>query len=152
MKKIVKLELYNIVPFENHPFTVKKDDSFQELKESIKENGLLEPLLVRPKKYGRYELISGHRRKLALELNGIKEADCYVEDLTDDEAVIKMVDSNIHRTLILPSEKAFAYKMKLEAIKHQGKKKQLLHKVCRSYQLVELVRQIMILEKKLEGT
>ena len=103
MKKIVKLELYNIVPFENHPFTVKKDDSFQELKESIKENGLLEPLLVRPKKYGRYELISGHRRKLALELNGTKEADCYVEDLTDDEAIIKMVDSNIHRTLILPS-------------------------------------------------
>ena len=122
MKKIVKLELYNIVPFENHPFMIKKDDSFQELKESIKENGLLEPLLVRPKKDGRYELISGHRRKLALELNGIKEANCYVEVLTDDEAVIKMVDSNIHRTLILPSEKAFAYKMKLEAIKHQGKK------------------------------
>ena len=152
MKKIVKLELYNIVPFENHPFMVKKDDSFQELNESIKENGLLEPLLVRPKNYGRYELISGHRRKLALELNGIKEADCYVEELTDDEAIIKMVDSNIHRTLILPSEKAFAYKMKLEAIKHQGKKKQLLHKVCRSYQLVELVKQIMIPEKKLEGT
>ena len=74
MKKIVKLELYNIVPFENHPCMIKKDDSFQELKESIKENGLLEPLLVRPKKDGRYELISGHRRKLALELNGIKEA------------------------------------------------------------------------------
>ena len=153
MKKIVKLELCYIIPFENHPFAVKKDDSFQELKESIKENGLLEPLLVRPIKYGRYELISGHRRKLALELNGIKEANCYVEDLTDDEAVIKMVDSNIHRTLILPSEKAFAYKMKLEAIKHQGKKKtKLLHKVCRSYQLVEWVKQIMILEKKLEGT
>lgn len=152
MKKIVKLELYNIVPFENHPFMIKKDDSFQELKESIKENGLLEPLLVRPKKDGRYELISGHRRKLALELNGIKEANCYVEVLTDDEAVIKMVDSNIHRTLILPSEKAFAYKMKLEAIKHQGKKNKLLHKVCRSYQPVELAKQIMILEKKLEGT
>ena len=132
MKKIVKLELYNIVPFENHPFMIKKDDSFQELKESIKTNGLLEPLLVRPKKDGIYELISGHRRKLALELNGIKEANCYVEDLTDDEAIIKMVDSNIHRTLILPSEKAFAYKMKLEAIKHQGKKNKLLHRVWRS--------------------
>ena len=152
MKKIVKLELCNITPFKNHPFKVKQDDSFKELKDSVKENGLLEPLLVRPDKFGGYELISGHRRKLALELCGIKEADCYIEDLTDNEAIIKMVDSNIHRTLILPSEKAFAYKMKLEAIKHQGKKKQLLHKVCRSYQLVELVKQIMIPEKKLEGT
>ena len=153
MKKIIKLKLWNIVPFENHPFKVKQDDSFQELKESIKKNGLLEPLLVRPVKYGRYELISGHRRKLALELNGIKEAYCYIEELTDDEAIIKMVDSNIHRTLILPSEKAFAYKMKLEAIKHQGKKKaKLLHKVCRSYQLVELAKQIMNLGKRLEGT
>ena len=152
MKKIVKLELCNITPFKNHPFKVKQDDSFKELKDSIKENGLLEPLLVRPDKTGGYELISGHRRKLALELCGIKEADCYIEDLSDDEATIKMVDSNIYRNLILPSEKAFAYKMKLEAIKHQGKKKQLLHKVCRSYQPVELVKQIMILEKKLEGT
>ena len=152
MKKIVRLELCNITPFKNHPFKVKQDDSFKELKDSVKENGLLEPLLVRPDKFGGYELISGHRRKLALELCGIKEADCYIEDLTDNEAIIKMVDSNIHRTLILPSEKAFAYKMKLEAIKHQGKKKQLLHKVCRSYQLVELVKQIMIPEKKLEGT
>ena len=97
MKKIVKLELCDIIPFENHPFTVKKDESFQELKESIKENGLLEPLLVRPIKYGRYELISGHRRKLALELNGIKEADCYVEDLTDDEvaALRKEIDKHV---------------------------------------------------------
>ena len=150
MKKIVKLELCNITPFKNHPFKVKQDDSFKELKDSVKENGLLEPLLVRPDKFGGYELISGHRRKLALELCGIKEADCYIEDLTDNEAIIKMVDSNIHRTLILPSEKAFAYKMKLEAIKHQGKKKQLLHKVCRSYQLVELVKQIMIPGKKSE--
>lgn len=90
--------------------------------ESIKDNGLLEPLLVRPTEEGRYELISGHRRKLALELLGYKEAECYVEELTDDEATIKMVDSNIYRNIILPSEKAFAYKMKLEAIKHQGKK------------------------------
>ena len=119
--------------------------------ESIKDNGLLEPLLVRPTEEGRYELISGHRRKLALELLGYKEAECYVEELTDDEATIKMVDSNIYRNIILPSEKAFAYKMKLEAIKHQGKKNKLLHKVCRSYQPVELVKQIMILEKKLEG-
>lgn len=132
MKKIVKLELCNITQFKNHPFKVKQDDSFIELKESIRMNGLLEPLLVRPDKTGGYELISGHRRKLALELCGIKEADCYIEDLSDDEATIKMIDSNIYRNLILPSEKAFAYKMKLEAIKHQGKKNKLLHKVWRS--------------------
>ena len=132
MKQIVKIELQNIDSFKNHPFKVQRDDSFNELKESIKENGLLEPLLVRLKENGRYELISGHRRKLALELNWITEADCYVEDLNDDEATIKMVDSNIYRNKILPSEKAFAYKMKLEAIKHQGKKKPLLHNLCRS--------------------
>lgn len=152
MRKLVKLELWDIVPFKNHPFKVERDESFKELLESIKDNGLLEPLLVRPTEEGRYELISGHRRKLALELLGYKEAECYVEELTDDEATIKMVDSNIYRNIILPSEKAFAYKMKLEAIKHQGKKNKLLHKVCRSYQPVELVKQIMILEKKLEGT
>lgn len=152
MRKLVKLELWDIVPFKDHPFKVEKDESFKELLESIKDNGLLEPLLVRPTEEGRYELISGHRRKLALELLGYKEAECYVEELTDDEATIKMVDSNIYRNIILPSEKAFAYKMKLEAIKHQGKKNKLLHKVCRSYQPVELVKQIMILEKKLEGT
>ena len=152
VRKLVKLELWDIVPFKNHPFKVERDESLKELLESIKDNGLLEPLLVRPTEEGRYELISGHRRKLALELLGYKEAECYVEELTDDEATIKMVDSNIYRNMILPSEKAFAYKMKLEAIKHQGKKKQLLHKVCRSYQPVELVKQIMILEKKLEGT
>ncbi len=152
MRKLVKLELWDIVSFKDHPFKVERDESFKELLESIKDNGLLEPLLVRPTEEGRYELISGHRRKLALELLGYKETECYVEDLTDDEAIIRMVDSNIHRTLILPSEKAFAYKMKLEAIKHQGKKNKLLHKVCRSYQPVELVKQIMILEKKLEGT
>ncbi len=152
MRKLVKLELWDIVPFKDHPFKVERDESFKELLESIKDNGLLEPLLVRPTEEGRYELISGHRRKLALELLGYKEAECYVEELTDDEATIKMVDSNIYRNIILPSEKAFAYKMKLEAIKHQGKKNKLLHKVCRSYQPVELVKQIMILEKKLEGT
>ena len=111
---------------------VENDDSIKELVNSIKENGLINPLIVRQKENGRYELISGHRRKLALELCGIKEADCYIEELSDDEATIKMVDSNIYRNLILPSEKAFAYKMKLEAIKHQGKKNKLLHKVWRS--------------------
>lgn len=132
MRKLVKLELWGIVPFKNHPIKVERDESFKELLESIKNNGLLEPLLVRLNEYGRYELISGHRRKLALELLGYKEAECYVEELTDDEATIKMVDSNIYRNIILPSEKAFAYKMKLEAIKHQGKKSKLRHKLCQS--------------------
>ena len=131
MKKVIKIDLRMIDSFKNHPFRVEKDESLNELRNSIKENGLLNPLVVRRKENGRYEMISGHRRKLALELNGIYEADCYVEELSDDEATIYMVDSNIYRNKILPSEKAFAYKMKLEAIKHQGKKT-LLHRMCRS--------------------
>ena len=132
MKEMTKIKLSDIDSFENHPFKEIKDDSLNELITSIRENGLLNPLVVRRKENGRFEMISGHRRKLALELNGIEEADCYIEKLNDDEAIIYMVDSNIYRNRILPSEKAFAYKMKLEAIKHQGKKKKLLHKLCRS--------------------
>lgn len=132
MKEIVKIKLNNIDSFENHPFKVNKDDSLKGLITSIRENGLLNPLVVRRKENGRFEMISGHRRKLALELIGVEEADSYIEDLNDDEAIIYMVDSNIYRSKILPSEKAYAYKMKLDAIKHQGKKKTLLHKMCRS--------------------
>ncbi len=132
MKEIVKIDLRKIDSFKDHPFKVENNESLEELRNSIKENGLLNPLVVRKKENGRFEMISGHRRKLALELNGIMEADCYIEELNDDEAVIYMVDSNIYRNKILPSEKAFAYKMKLEAIKHQGKKKPLLHNLCRS--------------------
>ena len=131
MKEIIKIDLRMIDSFKNHPFRVEKDEALNELRNSIKENGLLNPLVVRRKENGRYEMISGHRRKLALELNGIHEADCYIVELNDDEATIYMVDSNIYRNKILPSEKAFAYKMKLEAIKHQGKKT-LLHRMCRS--------------------
>lgn len=132
MKQIVKIDLRKIDSFKDHPFRVENDESLKELKSSIKEHGLLNPLVVREKENGRYEMISGHRRKLALELNGINEANCYIKELNDDEATIYMVDSNIYRNKILPSEKAFAYKMKLEAIKHQGKKKPLLHNLCRS--------------------
>ena len=132
MKQIIKIDLRKIDSFKEHPFRVENDESLKELRNSIKENGLLNPLVVRKKENERFEMISGHRRKLALELNGIMEADCYTEELNDDEAVIYMVDSNIYRNKILPSEKAFAYKMKLEAIKHQGKKKTLLHNLCRS--------------------
>lgn len=132
MKQIVKIDLRKIDSFKDHPFRVENDESLKELKSSIKEHRLLNPLVVREKENGRYEMISGHRRKLALELNGITEVNCYIEELNDDEATIYMVDSNIYRNKILPSEKAFAYKMKLEAIKHQGKKKPLLHNLCRS--------------------
>ena len=132
MKEIIKIDLRKIDSFKDHPFKVENNESLKELRNSIKENGLLNPLVVRKKENERFEMISGHRRKLALELNGITEADCYIEELNDNEAVIYMVDSNIYRNKILPSEKAFAYKMKLEAIKHQGKKKTLLHNLCRS--------------------
>ena len=96
MKQIVKIELKNIDSFKDHPFKVQRDDSFNELKESIKENGLLEPLLVRLKDNGRYELISGHRRKLALELNWITEADCYVEELNVGD--VFLADSAFSKT------------------------------------------------------
>ena len=92
--------------FKKHPFSLENDASLNELRNSIKENGLLNPLVVRRKENGIFEMISGHRRKLALELNGIHEADCYIVELNDDEATIYMVDSNIYRNKILPSEKA----------------------------------------------
>ena len=118
--KIEQIEISDIDTFKNHPFRVKQDESFYELVESIKNNGLLNPIVVR-KKGNRYELISGHRRKEVMELLGNEYINAIVKDLSDDEATIEMVDSNIYRDKILPSEKAFAYKMKLDAIKHQGK-------------------------------
>ena len=116
-----KIKLNLIDNFKNHPFKVENDDSLKELAKSIKQNGLLNPVIVRKKGASRYEMISGHRRKTAMELLGIEEVDAIVKELTDDEAVIYMVDSNIYREKILPSKKAFAYKMKMNAIKHQGK-------------------------------
>lgn len=119
---LVKINLNDIDSFNEHPFLVNKDDSLMELVHSIKENGLLNPMVVRSKENGRYKMISGHRRKKALEILGISESDVIVKELSDDEATIYMVDSNMYREKLLPSEKAFAYKMKMEAIKHQGKK------------------------------
>ncbi len=122
MNRVEKIDLKMIDSFKDHPFHVNKDESLKELASSIKENGLLNPLTVRKKEDGRYELISGHRRKMAMELIGIDKADAYVKELSNDEATIEMVDSNMYREKILPSEKAFAYKMKYDAMKHQGKK------------------------------
>ena len=119
-EKIEKLELSLLDTFKNHPFKVINNDDLSKLKESINVNGVLEPIIVR-KKDDRYEIISGHRRKYASELLGLKTIPCIIRDMTDDEATIYMVDSNMHRETILPSEKAKAYKMKLDALSHQGK-------------------------------
>ena len=125
-EKIDEIEISKIKDFPNHPFKVIDDEKMDALIESIKERGVLSPAIVRPKEDGSYEMISGHRRKHASQRLGIKTLKCLVKDLTDDEATILMVDSNIQREEILPSEKAFAYKMKLDAIKHQGKRTDLI--------------------------
>ena len=109
-----------LVPFERHPYQVWEDAAMDELVESVRTYGILSPLLARPKGEG-YELVSGHRRRLAAQKLGLSTVPVLVREMTDDEAVILMVDSNLQRENLLPSEKAFAYKMKLEAMKHQGK-------------------------------
>lgn len=121
--KSIPLELLDDFP--NHPFKVRDDEDMLELVESVKERGVLVPAMVRPTANGRYELISGHRRKRASEYVGKDTLQCLVKDMNDAEAIIIMVDSNIQRTHIPPSEKAFAYKMKLDAIKQQGKRNDL---------------------------
>ena len=121
-EKVITLSASLLEPFQGHPFRVASGEEMEQLKESIRVYGVLSPLLVRPREDGRYEIVSGHRRKAACEALGITELPVLVRNMTDDEAVILMVDSNIQREHILPSEKAFAYKMKMEAIKHQGKR------------------------------
>lgn len=120
--QIKDIDISLIDSFKDHPFKVNEDLSFFELKQSIKNNGLLNPVVLRTKEDGRFEMISGHRRLLAMKQNGEKTISSIVKDLTNDQAIIDMVDSNLQREVVLPSEKAFAYKMKLEAMKHQGKK------------------------------
>lgn len=117
----IDIEIRAIYPFENHPFKVLDDEKMDDLVDSIKANGVLTPVIVRPDDEGTYEMISGHRRLHAAERAGISKIPAIVKEMTNDDAVISMVDSNIQREEILPSEKAFAYRMKLEAIKHQGK-------------------------------
>ena len=116
------LPISDISNFPNHPYKVEDNEELELMKESIKEGGVKQPVIVRRKEDGGYEMISGHRRKLASEILGLKEIPAIVRDLTKDEATILMVDSNIQREKVLPSEKAFAYKMKLDALSHQGKK------------------------------
>ena len=125
LEKVVTLNPADISDFPNHPFKVKQDEAMAEMLDSVKQYGVLVPALVRPKADGGYEMVAGHRRKCAATLAGITEMPCIVRNLTDDEATIIMVDSNLQRETILPSEKAFAYKMKLEAMKRQGQRSDL---------------------------
>lgn len=120
LEKIVDIKIDCIDDFPNHPFKIIDNEEMEQMKESIADNGVLIPALVRPKPDGRYEMISGHRRKFASQLALKETMPCIVRELSDDEAIIIMVDSNMQREEILPSEKAFAYKMKLDAMKHQG--------------------------------
>ena len=125
LSKIRDIPLSEIDEFPDHPFKVLMDEDMEQLVESVKRNGVMTPATVRLKENGRYELISGHRRKKACELAGLETLKCEVKDLTRDEAIIIMVESNLQRSVILPSEKAFAYKMRLEAMDRQGKRNDL---------------------------
>lgn len=123
LEKIMELPIDEIHEFKNHPFKVRQDEEMIKLTESITENGILLPTLVRPSLDGKgYEMVSGHRRMKAAEMNGLDKVPAIVRDLTDEQATIIMVDSNIQRETILPTERGFAYKMKLEAMKRQGKR------------------------------
>ena len=121
MNEIIKIKISEIDDFKNHPYKVELGDELNDLVESIKLNGLLVPIVVRRRENDRYELLSGHRRKKVYEILGLEEIDAIIKDLNDDESTIFMVDSNMYREKLLPSEKAFAYRMKMEAMKHQGK-------------------------------
>lgn len=125
LEKVVDISISDIDDFPNHPFKVIINDELREMSESIKEKGVLSPALVRKKANGKYEMISGHRRKKASELANLSTIPCIVRNLSDEEATIIMVDSNLQREKVLPSERAFAYKMKLEALNHQGKRSDL---------------------------
>ena len=122
-KAPVMIPVDNIVPFDGHPYKVLDDDSMNDLTESVQDNGIMEPLTVRPlENTDNYEIISGHRRYRAAQKAGITEVPAFIRAVSRDEAAIMLVDSNLHRERILPSEKAFAYKLKFEALEHQGKR------------------------------
>ncbi len=118
--RVQEIPIDKIDDFPNHPFKVKMDDNMIEMAESVKQHGILVPAIVRPKENGHYEMVAGHRRKLACTLIAKLQLPCIVRELTDEEAILIMVDSNLQREQLLPSEKAFAYKMKLDAMKRQG--------------------------------
>lgn len=121
LERVKDIPLYELHPFKDHPFKIQNNEEMKRLMESIKKFGTITPALARPLSDGGYELISGHRRLAACQVLGIETMPVIIREMSDDEAVIAMVDANLQREIILPSEKAFAYKMKLDAIKHQGK-------------------------------
>ena len=123
--KVEEVPISELLPFRDHPFKVREDEELERLKESIRESGVLVPALARPRDDGGYELISGHRRMAACKALGLETMPVIIRDLTDEEAIITMVDANLQREHILPSEKAFAYKMKMEALNHQGTSRQV---------------------------
>ena len=125
LPKIYDIPLELIDDFPNHPFKVRMDEDMDQLVESVKERGLITPITLRPKEDGRYEVVSGHRRKKACEIAGLSTIKADVREMSRDEAIILMVESNLQRSTILPSEKAFSYKMRLEAMKRQGKRTDL---------------------------
>ena len=125
IEKAIPIPIEKLYDFPNHPFKVVDDKEMEKMAETVKQGGIIIPLIVRQRADGNYEIISGHRRKRASQLANLKEVPCIVRNMSDDEAIIKMVDSNMQREKILPSEKACAYKMKLEAEKHQGKRTDL---------------------------
>ena len=120
-----EIKIEKIFPFENHPFKVLDDDRMTDLVESIKINGVLTPVIVRPDDEGTYEMISGHRRMHAAKLAGLTTVPAIIKEMTNDEAIVAMVDSNVQREEILPSERAFSFKMKMEALKRQGSRNDL---------------------------
>ena len=124
-EQVQQIPIGELFPFKNHPFKVLDDDSMSDTVESVKQYGVLSPLIARPRPKGGYEIISGHRRQHAAELAGLETLPVIVREMSDDAAVILMVDSNLQREHILPSERAFAYKMKLDAIKNQGARSDL---------------------------
>ena len=124
-EQVQQIPIGELFPFKNHPFKVLDDDSMSDTVESVKQYGVLSPLIARPRPKGGYEIISGHRRQHAAELAGLEALPVIVREMSDDAAVILMVDSNLQREHILPSERAFAYKMKLDAIKNQGARSDL---------------------------
>ncbi|MGN1118546.1 MAG: ParB/RepB/Spo0J family partition protein [Acutalibacteraceae bacterium] len=127
-ERLMDIPIAQIRDFPDHPYKVRDDESMTELVESVKTRGLIQPVLVRPVEDGMYEMVSGHRRKRAFELAGIEKIPARVQELTRDEAILSMVDSNLQRDEILPSEKAFAYKMRLEAMKRQGQRNDLTYR------------------------
>lgn len=141
-EKVQEIPLEELHPFPNHPFKVLDDDRMLDTAESIREHGVLVPAIARPRTAGGYELIAGHRRKRGCELAGLATMPVIVRDLDDDAATIIMVDSNIQRESLLPSERAFAYKMKLEALRHQGERRDLTSsQVGMKLQTLEIIGQ-----------